>query len=144
MIVLLAGCAKSRTCSPLPPSAEIPQILAYASANGMNVNALPSGLYYEILNPGSGIDVTDNSRISITYVGKTLDGVEFDRQQTPNNPGWVLSGLIEGWRLGIPLIKKGGHIRLLIPSSLAYGCEPYKTLPGNAILFFDILLVDVQ
>ena len=110
----------------------------------MTVSSLPSGLYYEILSPGSGTVFTDNSKISITYVGKMLNGVEFDRQEIANNPAWPLTGLIDGWRQGIPLIKKGGHIRLIIPSSLAYGCEPYRTLPGNAVLYFDIQLVDVQ
>jgi FKBP-type peptidyl-prolyl cis-trans isomerase FkpA len=110
----------------------------------MSVTAHSSGLFYEIIDPGSGGMPTPNSKIFITYQGKLLDGTMFDHQDVPNTSGWPLSGLIEGWRIGLPLIQKGGRIKLLIPSALAYGCEPYQSLPGSSILFFDITLVDVQ
>ena len=141
---LFWGCVKNKTCDLNPPSSEAPQIVAYASANSMAVAAHPSGLYYEIINPGSGGAPSASSRIFITYEGKLLDGTIFDHQDVPNTSGWLLSGLIEGWRIGLPLIQKGGRIKLLIPSALAYGCEPYQSLPGSSILFFDITLVDVQ
>lgn len=144
VIALFPGCMKNENCSSLPPSAEAAQIQAYASNYGMNVSFDASGLYYEILNLGSGPTPNLNSKIFITFVAKLLDGTEFDRQDVPNTAGWTLAGLIEGWQIGIPLIRKGGRIRLLVPSALAYGCQPYRTLPGNSVLFFDIQLVDVQ
>jgi FKBP-type peptidyl-prolyl cis-trans isomerase FkpA len=119
-------------------------MLAYASANGMTMTAHSSGLYYEILNLGSGPTVTTSSKIKITYTGLLLDGTEFDRMDTPNTNPWLLAGLIEGWQIGIPLIQKGGRIRLLIPSALAYGCRDYGPIPGNSPLFFDVALVDTQ
>jgi len=51
--------------------------------------------------------------------------------------------LIAGWQIGLPLIHKGGEIKLIVPSSLAYGCGN-GPLPANSILYFDIHLVDVQ
>lgn len=144
LIILISGCSKSKTCEPTPPSSESLAILSYAAANSMNVTAHSSGLYYEIITPGSGTVPITTSRIKITYVGQLLDGTEFQRMDTPNHPAWELGGLIEGWQIGIPLIQKGGRIRLLIPSALAYGCQQYGPIPGNSILFFDIGLVDVQ
>jgi FKBP-type peptidyl-prolyl cis-trans isomerase FkpA len=142
--ILFWGCSKSKNCNPNAPSSEAPQILAYASANGMTVQAHSSGLYYQIIDPGSGASPNANSKIFITYDGRLLNGQQFDHQDTPNTSGWPLSGLIEGWRIGLPLIQKGGRIKLLVPSALAYGCEPYQGLPGSAVLFFDITLTDVQ
>lgn len=144
LIGIFGGCAKSKTCTPNAPSTESLTILNYASANGMNVTAHSSGLYYEILSQGSGPAVTINSKIKITYVGELLDGTEFDRQDSPNTTPWLLGGLIEGWQIGVPLIQKGGRIRLIVPSALGYGCQPYGPLPGNSILYFDITLVDVD
>jgi FKBP-type peptidyl-prolyl cis-trans isomerase len=135
---------KSKNCNPNAPSSEAPQILAYASTNGMTVTAHPSGLYYQIMNQGTGATANANSNIYITYDGRLLNGTQFDHQDVPNVDGWKLSGLIEGWMIGIPLIQKGGRIKLLVPSALAYGCEPYQSLPGSSILYFDITLVDVQ
>jgi FKBP-type peptidyl-prolyl cis-trans isomerase FkpA len=51
--------------------------------------------------------------------------------------------LIEGWKIGLPLLKKGGHIKLYVPPSLGYGPSPNRNIPGNSVLIFDIRLVDV-
>ena len=117
---------------------------SFASSNNMILSAHASGLQYQILDMGSGPKANSNSKISITYTGKFLDGTTFDEQLTPNVAPWALSGLIEGWIIGIPLINEGGHIRLLVPSSLGYGCQQYYDIPGNSVLYFDIRLVDVQ
>lgn len=138
------GCLKNETCSPKSVSSEAPAIQAYAQTNGIAAVPHTSGLYYEILDPGSGDAPDDNSTIYIRYTGKLLDGTVFDQKTNAAETGWILGGLIEGWRIGLPLIQEGGHIRLIVPSAMAYGCMPYGGLPGNSILFFDIELVDVQ
>ena len=144
-----SGCSKSNeACKPNSPASEASQMQAFAAANNMTLTTHPSGLMYEIIDPGTGTQPTINSKISIVYVGKFMNGDKFDEQMTanntPTNPAWALSGLIEGWQVGIPLIKKGGHIKLLVPSSMGYGCDTYYTIPGNSVLYFDIALVDVQ
>jgi FKBP-type peptidyl-prolyl cis-trans isomerase len=150
LLLMFVGlqCAKSSTCTPRTAASETTEIQAYITANGLNAVAHSSGLYYEIINPGSGATPTLNSNISITYTGMMLNGTIFDQKTTPNNtqanPPWALSKLIEGWKIGIPLVKKGGHIKLVVPSSMAYGCTGFGIIPGNSILFFDINLVDVQ
>jgi FKBP-type peptidyl-prolyl cis-trans isomerase FkpA len=144
IIALSPACEKDKGCDPKHPGDELSQIQAYAAANGINATAHPSGLYYEIVNMGTGDKAHAGSKISITYTGKLMNGQTFDEALTPNVALWPLSGLIEGWIIGIPLINEGGHIKLIIPSSLAYGCNPYYEIPGNSVLFFDIHLVDVQ
>ncbi|MEN9448088.1 MAG: hypothetical protein RJA25_1378, partial [Bacteroidota bacterium] len=44
------------------------------------------------------------------------------------------------WQEGIPLIGKGGKIKLLIPSALGYGTTAHGAIPANSILIFDIQL----
>ena len=151
--VIFSGlsCLKSSTtCTPKTPASEAAQMQAYCTANGITPTIHSSGLFYEVINPGSGATVTISSRIAITYTGKLQSGTIFDQRTTPNNTQasgpespWALSQLIEGWQIGIPLIKKGGRILLVVPSSMGYGCAGYGSIPGNAILFFDITLVDV-
>lgn len=138
------NCAKSKTCSPKSVSSEAAQMQAYATANGITATVHASGLYYEIVAPGSGATASANSNVFITYTGKLLDGTIFDQQSNSAATGWPLNQLIEGWRAGLPLIKEGGHIKLIVPSAMAYGCVGKGVIPGNAILFFDISLIDVQ
>ena len=141
-----AGCLKSsssQSCTPASVSSEEPAIIAYASANGINTTRHSSGLYYEIISPGNGVTPSVNSKIFVTYTGKLLDGRVFDQQANADQTGWVLGRLIAGWQIGLPLIQKGGEIKLIVPSSLAYGCGS-GSLPANSILYFDIHLVDVQ
>lgn len=142
--VFFAGCDKDKSCTPKSVASEVSQIQAYAAANGITATAHSSGLYYEIIEPGTGATANANSKIFITYTGKFMNGNTFDEMLMPNTQGWDLNGLIQGWVIGIPLIQKGGHIKLIVPSSLAYGCDQYYTIPGNSVLFFDIHLVDVQ
>ena len=132
------------TCAPVSPQSEQAQILAYASANGINATAHSSGLYYEIINAGIGPSPTGSSRIYVTYTGKLTDGTVFDSQTNASQTGWQLNTLIAGWQIGLPLIQKGGTIKLIIPSSLAYACKTAGIIPANSILYFEIELVDVQ
>ena len=140
----ISGCLKDKSCSSKSADSELPQIQAFAAYNGITTTAHSSGLHYEILNQGNGSTANANSKIVITYTGKLMNGTVFDEKLTPNAEPWTLSGLIQGWVIGIPLIREGGHIKLIVPSSLGYGCEQYYAIPGNSVLYFDIHLIDVQ
>ncbi|HKO80243.1 MAG TPA: hypothetical protein VJU78_07610, partial [Chitinophagaceae bacterium] len=87
IVAIFAGCKKNG-CEPKPPGSELSQIQAYATANGLNVTAHPSGLYYEIVDTGSGPKANSGSKISITYTGKLMNGEVFDQKLTPNVALW--------------------------------------------------------
>ena len=103
-----------------------------------------SGVYYQIIQPGSGnITYSGNTEVTAKYVGRLLNGNIFD-QTTTQAISFRLGGVIVGWQIGVPLIQKGGKIRLFIPSGYAYGQQGAGTIPPNSVLDFDIELVDVQ
>ena len=74
--------------------------------------------------------------LSITYTGKLLNGTQFDAGTFSS----ALSGLIPGWQIVVPYIGKGGHMKVLLPSSLAYGAQANGSIPANSPLYFDIVL----
>ncbi|SKB82862.1 FKBP-type peptidyl-prolyl cis-trans isomerase [Daejeonella lutea] len=118
-------------------------IQKFLSEKGIAAQKHSSGIYYQILSQGSGnIAYSANTSITAKYTGRLLDGKIFD-----NGRGeaitFKLGGVITGWQIGIPLIQKGGKIRLIIPSGLAYGCDGRDEIPKNAVLDFDVELVNV-
>ena len=144
--ILFGGiqCIKqSKSCYGNSPENEKPAILTYANSKGLSGTFHTSGLYYQITDPGTGATPTTTSTLSVKYTGKFLDGTVFD-SQTTTAISLQLSQVIAGWQIGLPLIKKGGTIKLIVPSSLAYGCQGRNAIPSNAILYFEIELVDVQ
>ena len=141
-----SGCLKTQSgCQDKLPSSEATVMQTYATNIGMNATVDPSGLFYEITNPGTGVSPTGSSRIFVTYTGKLVyNGNVFDSATDPNTTGFYLQEMIAGWRIGLPKLKKGGSMRMIVPSSLAYGCAGYRIIPGDAVLYFDITLADVQ
>ena len=144
LVFFSGGCLKDNTdCQDRTVQSEAAQMDVLAMTLGMNATIHPSGIRYEIVSPGSGAVAGNNSAISVKYTGKLIDGTIFD-QSTVATPLIPMSNLIAGWQIGIPLIQKGGKIRLIIPSSLAYGCKGKNPIPSSAILYFDVELIDVQ
>jgi FKBP-type peptidyl-prolyl cis-trans isomerase FkpA len=143
--ILLNSCAKNETsgCQPVSVASEKTAMVAFCTANSINYKEDPSGLLYEIILPGADPAPGQNSIVSATYTGKLMNGTVFDQTATP--VAFQLSGVIDGWKIGIPLIKKGGRIKMVIPSTLAYSCTGYGTLiPSNSPLYFDVTVTDVK
>ena len=116
-------------------------IQAYIQANHLSAVKDSSGLYFQIENPGTGSAPNLQSNVTVTYTGKLLNGTVFDSE---SNLSVVLGNTITGWQIGLPKIKAGGSILLLIPSGLAYGPNASGAVPPNSVLVFDIKLISVQ
>ena len=115
-------------------------------------NKTPSGLNYVIVKEGDGVKPVAGNMVSVHYVGKLLDGKEFDSSyKNPQSGGKPVDFpigqgmVIPGWEEGIMNMKKGGKSTFIIPSSLAYGeAGSPGTIPPNSVLVFDVELVDVK
>ncbi len=141
LLVLAAACGK-KCNEEKQVNIDDSTILKFISDKGIVAQKHPSGIYYQILSTGTGnLSYTANTTVSTKYVGRLLDGSVFDGP-TSQPITFQLGGVITGWQIGIPLIQKGGKIRLLIPSGLAYGCDGQGPIPSNAVLDFEVELVN--
>ncbi|MBE2895058.1 FKBP-type peptidyl-prolyl cis-trans isomerase [Spirabiliibacterium falconis] len=114
----------------------------YAKKDG--VKQTKSGLLYKIEKAGSGDVVTPEDTVKVHYKGTLVNGQEFDSSYTRGEPvEFQLNKLVKGWVEGIPLIKKGGKIQLVVPPELGYGAQATGSIPPNSTLVFDIELLDV-
>jgi FKBP-type peptidyl-prolyl cis-trans isomerase FkpA len=133
---------KVEGCSAVSPDVERSALDSFCGKNNIYPSWLSSGLLYQIIDSGTGVHPAMTSKISITYKGTLLNGTVFDSSSLSNV---VLNSLIEGMEVGIPLIRKGGQIKLVIPSEMAYGCMGKAPgIPPNTPLYFNIFLTDVQ
>jgi FKBP-type peptidyl-prolyl cis-trans isomerase FkpA len=153
IIFVAASCLKndSKTTSNcvtnntgVPTAAEIASLQTYITANSITATQDPRGFFYTIVTPGSGPAPLLSSTVIVKYIGKLENGTEFDRNQNVNGETFSLGRLITGWQYGIPLIRKGGSIKLYLPPTLGYGCNPQANIPAGSNLIFTIDLVDVQ
>ena len=134
IIVTIISCSKDQQM-------ETDQMLIddYLENNSLTAQSTSSGLHYIIHTPGNSEHPDVSNTVILAYTGKLLNGSEFDASTYFT---YQLSGLIEGWQEGVPLIGKGGSITLIIPSHLAYGDQSYPGIPANSVLVFDIQLFD--
>lgn len=141
--LFVSGCEKDSGCKPVPVDNEKAVLETFNASIGMNATRHSTGLYYEILVPGSLTKPLQNSSVYVKYKGTLLTGEVFDQQTNPGFTGFILNNLIDGWKTAIPMIGKGGKIRISVPSALAYGCQGQgETIKPNSPLYFEIELVD--
>ncbi len=156
-IVWITGCSKKSnsssaqnctwdTCALQAPASEVQAIRDSFRTRKMDtLKTLKqcSGIFYKIIDSGTGKKPTACSSVNISYVGKLVDslGRQFD---STNNINLPLEGLIPGLRDGVPLIREGGQIWLYVPPTLGYGPNDYGPIPGNSILYFKVKLISIQ
>jgi FKBP-type peptidyl-prolyl cis-trans isomerase FkpA len=97
-----------------------------------------------VITQGTGARPGPNDTVKVNYTGTLVSGEVFDSSTKNNPPGPTaipLARVIPGFREGLQLMQVGGHYKLFIPSSLAYGAEPQRGMAPNEVLIFDVTLV---
>lgn len=139
---------------------EVALIEAYIAENKIEANITEEGLYYEILEEGTGRKPESGERVRVAYKGYLLDGTVFDTSIEEEaklagtyNPGrpyepyeftLVTGSVIQGWHIGIAQITEGTKARLIIPSRYGYGSRGSgAVIKPNSVLIFDVELVEI-
>ncbi|WP_375436806.1 FKBP-type peptidyl-prolyl cis-trans isomerase [uncultured Hymenobacter sp.] len=125
------------------------QIQAYLKKNNLKGLKTTGGTYYVVTNPGTGPKPQIGQTVSVLYKGMLLDGKVFDSSEKqggkPISFALGVGQVIPGWDQGLAALTKGTKAILLVPSSLAYGSRGAgPDIPANAILRFDVELVEVK
>lgn len=117
----------------------------FIDEKGLSFTKDTSGLYYQLIEPGTGTEpVADTTEITVQYKLRYLNGTLLQETTADKPYTSTLSSNISGFQLGVKKLKKGGKIRMLLPSALAYGSNPGNGIRSNAILDYDVELTDVK
>lgn len=115
----------------------------YLATNNITAAKDPDGLIRYVLHREStGDKPTIDSCVTANYEGKLLsNGQVFDDGE---GISFGLYNVIDGWKIGIPLLHEGDSATLYIPSGLAYGFYGIPPdIPANANLIFHVAVTKV-
>ncbi len=111
---------------------------------GVQVTA--TGLQYKVITEGTGVKPKATDTVSVHYVGKLVNGTEFDssRKHGDQPVTFEVGGVIPGWTEALQLMPQGSKWELYIPSELAYGPAGTGPIPAAATLIFEVELLEVK
>ena len=109
-----------------------------------NVKETPTGLQYRIIKEGNGAKPKKEDKVRVHYVGRLMDGTEFDSSIKRGEPSeFGLTQVIKGWTEGLQLMTLGAKYEFFIHPKIAYGSRPRPTIPANSLLIFEVELLDI-
>lgn len=138
IILAITACKKeSRT------EKDMATIQAYLDSHPeIDAKSHSSGIFYQIIEPGTGESPTMFSTVTVKYKGYLTNGHVFDQTEGDKTFTRKLTQVITGWQIGVPLLKKGGKGLFIIPSEFGYGGTDIGSIPAHSVLIFEIELID--
>ena len=119
----------------------------FLAANGAKegVTTTASGLQYKVIVAGAGVKPTVSSTVEVHYVGRLLDGTEFDSSVKRGVAAqFGVTQVIAGWTEALQLMSEGAKWELYIPAALAYGPGGTGPIGPNSALIFEVELLQAN
>ncbi len=146
---IMADVAKEQD---LQKAKEVKDIEDYIAKNHFNAQKTKNGAYVVVDVAGAGVKADTGKIALVKYRGYFMtNGTVFDtnmdstKGHTDAYPVTVgAHGVIPGWEEALPYFAKGGKGKVIVPSALGYGPQPYNGIPGGSILVFDLEVSDVK
>lgn len=125
-------------------SSQQEQIMFQNIRNQKGVGALPSGINYVIMKPGTGIRPQAADSVLIHVKGFLPDGKLFEDTYAKKTPLGGLPGtFIPGMNEVLQIMPVGSTWRVFIPSALAYAERGVNgIIPAYSALIFEVELIN--
>ncbi|MFQ5346239.1 MAG: FKBP-type peptidyl-prolyl cis-trans isomerase [Rhodothalassiaceae bacterium] len=119
-------------------------LATFAAEDG--VERSPAGVYYRILQAGTGRMPKPGDIVRVHYEGRLVNGTVFDSSYARGEPAEFPSDrLIKGWQEILTMMHEGGKWQIAIPAELAYGARGAgDVIPPDSALLFTIELLEVK
>ncbi|MFO1388041.1 FKBP-type peptidyl-prolyl cis-trans isomerase [Cellvibrio sp.] len=105
----------------------------------------PNGLRYKIIQKGTGEKPKADDILNLNYVGKLIDGTEFDSSKKLGQPLSIQAKAgLPGWGEIIPMMPKGSKWEVYVPAKLAFGPEGNSKVPPSALVIYELELLDTK
>ena len=118
-------------------------LMAFAKQDG--AKELEEGVMYVVLQEGEGKKPEAADRVKINYVGKYVDGEEFDSTIEKGEP--IVNGVtqfVPGFTAVLKEMPVGSKWKVIIRGDKAYGMRPRPPMEVNKTLTFEIELLEIM
>jgi len=155
-LVLLTSCEKEKSREELMAE-EIELLDQYLADHNVTQDPIEPGLYYIPGTEGTGLQPEDSTWVVVDFVGELIDGTVFatshDSVAKLHNlyeedyiygPTRLQVGQItlQGFNVGLPLMKVGGSGVFIMRSNWAWGAYSSSLIPEYSTLIYSIDLLD--
>jgi FKBP-type peptidyl-prolyl cis-trans isomerase len=103
----------------------------------------PSGAVVITEKEGPGPAPTAADKVKVNYTGTLINGRVFDTSAQRGPTEFPLGSVIKCWTEALQMMKVGGKAKIICPSEIAYGPQGNAGIPGNAVLTFDVELLEI-
>lgn len=129
--------------------AEPGKIAAYVKKHNITTKPLASGLYYLPEKEGKGAHPQEGNTLSVHYTLYNTDDEKLFSTYDDGRPFMFVLGsgaVIQGWEEALPLMRKGGKAKLIIPSKLGYKGVEKKAfnIPPYSPLIIELEVMDIR
>ncbi len=117
-----------------------PEDVEFAASLGIDLDAMTeteSGLFFRDDVVGTGEPAALGDDVTLTYTGWLVNGEQFDSGGFTATLGGE-PALIAGFTEGLLGMQAGGTRTIVIPAHLGYGSVPNGSIPGDAVLVFEL------
>jgi FKBP-type peptidyl-prolyl cis-trans isomerase len=103
-----------------------------------------SGAIVIPVKEGTGRSPKPTDTVKVNYTGTLVNGTVFDSSEGRGPAEFPLDQVIRCWTEALQTMKVGGRARVVCPPEIAYGERGNPpVIPGNAVLTFEVELLDV-
>jgi len=157
IIALMTQCNKKKDDPEELKAKERKLLDQYLADNDITTEPTASGLYYIMLQEGSGAQPVDQDFVEVQYTGELIDGTVFsttydsvakqeniyDKEIVYGPYRFQLGYTLPGLNEGIALMHAGEKALFILPSDLALGENSIGVITSYSTLIYNIDLVSV-
>ena len=119
------------------------------ASKGHDIDTTSSGIYYVVIEEGTGAFAKAKDTLTVGYGGYFIDNVMFDSSEIHFPDGKMtfvleVQAMIPGWNDAMKIMNKNARVQFIIPSEKAYGKDGYGSIPPYQTLVFVVKMFDIK
>jgi peptidylprolyl isomerase len=158
-LVVVADLVERAPVSPTPTDDKAHDVSASMMPKVVTTDGKPTGLDWSgvekpalttpvqrvILTKGTGRKVKPTDTVTVNYLGETYGAkAPFDESYSKGPIPMSLSGVVQGWPIGLTGVTVGSRVLLQMPPAFGYDAQGKGSIKGNETLWFVIDVIKAK